>query len=146
MNDVKLFGSLPRDVMFSIVGQDKCKAQFTVMTVKKFKDKEFTSYVPCIAWGDTAKLLEKFGKKDVKILVEGSINTRTYDDKDGKKVYTTEVNADRVEFVLGGANTHTNTQTPYQSPVKAQKPKVDTSSVFDDDLPLIDIDKNDLPF
>lgn len=145
MNDVKLFGSLPRDVMFSKVGVDKCKAQFTVKTVRKFKDKEFTSYVPCVAWGDNATLLEQYGKKDTQVLVEGSINTTTYDDKDGKKVYKTEVNADSVEIVFGGVTTPTSTKTTHPSPVKAQqKPKVDTSDVFDDkDL---DISSDDLPF
>lgn len=142
MNDVKLYGTLARDAMFAIVGEGKAKCMFTVMTVKKMKEKDFTSYVPCVAWGDSAKLLEQYGKKGVQVLIEGSIGQRSYDDKNGNKVYTTEVNADRVNIIIGTGSVSPTHETPRQEPVKApQKPKVDTSAILNDEFLLPDPDQ-----
>ena len=76
-------------------------------------DKDTTDWITVVAWRTTATFVSKHFKKGDMICVEGSIQTRDYEDKDGKKVYITEVVAERVHF---GANkreetSETNTDT-----------------------------------
>lgn len=57
----------------------------------KDKDKPFTDWYNVVAWGDQVDLVVANIKKGTKVLVTGRFNTRNYDDKDGKKVYVTEL-------------------------------------------------------
>lgn len=60
--------------------------------------KEGADFIRCQAWEKNAEFAEKYVKKGKRILVEGRIRTGSYDDKDGKKVYTTDVVVNRIEF------------------------------------------------
>lgn len=75
---------------------DKAVANFT-LAVDRSKDG--ADYINCVAWNKTAELLEKYVKKGDKIGLIGRIQTRTYDDNNGRKVYVTEVVADEIEFL-----------------------------------------------
>lgn len=76
-------------------------ARFTIAVARpKQKDKEATSDFPsCVAFGKTAELIEKYIGKGRLVGVTGRIQTGNYTDKDGKKVYTTDVVVDKVEFL-----------------------------------------------
>ena len=100
MNNVSLVGRLTRDPDVRYVGETAV-AKFTVAVSRpKQKDKEATSDFPsCVAFGKTAELIEKYMSKGRLVGVMGRIQTGNYTDKDGKKVYTTEVVAEKVEFL-----------------------------------------------
>lgn len=100
MNNVSLVGRLTRDPDVRYVGETAV-ARFTLAVSRpKQKDKEATSDFPnIVAFGKTAELIEKYTSKGRLLGISGRIQTGNYTDKDGKKVYTTDVVADRVEFL-----------------------------------------------
>ena len=57
-----------------------------------------TDFINCVAFGRTAEFLERFGRKGTKFVLEGRIQTGSYTNKDGQRVYTTDVVAENVEF------------------------------------------------
>lgn len=73
-----------------------CWASFTVAVDNPGKDKG-ASFIPCKAFGDTAQIIEKYGEKGKMVYVQGHIQTGSYVNKDGKKVYTEDVIVDRIE-------------------------------------------------
>ena len=100
MNNVSLIGRLTRDPDVRYSGEISV-ARFTLAVARpKTKDKEATSdFISCVAFGKTAELVEKYVGKGRMIGVTGHIQTGNYTDKDGKKVYTTDVITDKVEFL-----------------------------------------------
>lgn len=73
-------------------------ARFTV-AVDRYKDG--TDFINCVAFGKTAEFAEKYCKKGKKYLIDGRIQTGSYTNKEGKKVYTTDVVAEHIEFADG---------------------------------------------
>ena len=100
MNKVTIIGRLTKDadVRYASASQ-MAIARFTVAVDDGYGEKKRTNFIPVVAFGKTAESIEKFTGKGCRIAVEGKIQTGSYDDKDGKKVYTTDVIADRVEFI-----------------------------------------------
>lgn len=102
MNSVNLIGRLVKDVECRYSQSQMAVANFTIaIDRKKGKDKE-TDFPRCIAFGKTAENLEKFTSKGRLIAVQGRIQTGSYKNKNGETVYTTDVIADRVEFLEWG--------------------------------------------
>lgn len=99
MNSVALVGRITRDpdVRYK---EDLAIARFSLAVARpKQKDKEAASDFPnCIAFGKTAEMVEKYLGKGRLIGITGRLQTGSYE-KDGKKVYTTEVIADHIEFL-----------------------------------------------
>ena len=95
MNKVILMGRLTRDpeVRYNV---DKAVARFSLAIDRKFSDG--TDFPTCVAFGKTAEFIEKWFKQGLKICLEGRLQTGSYTNKDGVKVYTTDVIADVVEF------------------------------------------------
>ena len=92
-NRVVLSGNLVRDVEVKIVGEDqKAVTNFTI-AVQRTRSKEGTDFLNCVAWGQSAIYLGKYGLKGSHIQLEGQLHTGSYE-KDGKKVYITEVYVD----------------------------------------------------
>lgn len=102
MNKIVLIGRLTRDPELKFVGADKDKAmcQFGVAVTRQFK-KDEADFINCKAFGKTGETIANYLTKGSQIALEGSIRTGSYDDKDGKKIYTTEVMIERFEFVGG---------------------------------------------
>ncbi len=100
MNSVALVGRLTKDPVVRYK-DEMAIARFTLAVDRpKQNGKEATSDFPSIiCFGKTAELAEKYLTKGRQIGVTGRIQTGNYTDKDGKKVYTTEVTADRIEFL-----------------------------------------------
>ena len=104
MNNVTLIGRLTRDPEVRYTsGTQMAVARFTIAVDRQFKrDGEPTAdFIPIVAFGKTAELCERYISKGRQVAVEGRIQTGSYTNKDGNKVYTTDVVANRVEF-LGG--------------------------------------------
>jgi single-strand DNA-binding protein len=100
MNKAILIGRLTSDPAMKTTPQQIAVATFTIAIDRKFKTngEKQADFINIVAWRGTAEFVGKYFRKGSKIVVVGSIQTRTYDDKDGKKVYVTEVVADEIEF------------------------------------------------
>lgn len=141
MNKTILIGRMVRDVEIRW-GQGEnqtCIARFTLAVNRKYaKQGEKTAdFINCVSFGKTAEFMERFGHKGVKFVVEGSIQTGSYTNKDGNEVYTTDVAVQSVEFAESKANTHNNNTSP--APAQA-------SAIPDDFIKVDDIDEDELPF
>ena len=112
MNSVQLIGRLSRDpqVSYSSATQNAV-ARFTV-AIDRVPDKngnKQSDFISCVAFGKTAEFIEKYFTKGKPIALTGRIQTGSYD-KNGQKVYTTDVVADRVEFVPGDSSANRSGQ------------------------------------
>ena len=103
MNKVILMGRLTRDaeVRYSQGESATAIARFSLAVDRRFRregDEQNTDFINCVAFGKTAEFLERFGRKGTKFVLEGRIQTGSYTNKDGQRVYTTDVVAENVEF------------------------------------------------
>ena len=101
MNSVLITGRLVKNVECKYTQSQMAVAQFTVAVNRPKKNGEDNGadFPRCIAFGKTAENLEKFTSKGRLIAVQGRIQTGSYKNKAGETVYTTDVVADRVEFL-----------------------------------------------
>lgn len=102
MNLVALTGRLVKDVEVKISANGTAVFGNTLAVQREYKNAEGeyeSDFVNIVAFSNTAKFLADYSKKGDKISVAGRIQTRNYDGQDGKKVYVTEVVADRVEIL-----------------------------------------------
>ena len=98
INRVVLQGRLVRDPEISYTNAGVAVAKFTVAWSEKYKDKETKLFLSCVAWRNTAEFLAQYFKKGQELVVEGKLSSRDYENKEGKKVYVTELNVDNVSF------------------------------------------------
>ena len=105
MNRVILKGRVAKDpdVKPTQSGQTFTRLTIAVDRYTKAGEERKADFISCTAWGNTAQFLAKYFQKGKEILCEGRIQTGSYTDKDGRKVYTTDIVLDRVEF-CGSAN------------------------------------------
>jgi single-strand DNA-binding protein len=107
MNSVQLLGNLARDAELRFTQNGKAVAIFTVAATNTYVDsttnetKEQTAFINCVAWGKTGEAVGNCKKGD-RLLVNGRIQTRSYEDSNGQKKYVTEVVADFVGRKLDG--------------------------------------------
>lgn len=101
MNKVFLIGRLTVDPDMRYTTSGKAVTQFSIAVNEGYGEKQRTTFVRIIAWGKLAEICGNNLLKGQQILVEGHLNNRSYDDKDGKKVYITEVIMTHIKF-LGG--------------------------------------------
>lgn len=107
MNSVQLLGNLARDAELRFTQSGKAVATFTVAATNTYVDsttnetKEQTAFINCVAWGKTGEAVGTC-KKGARLLVNGRIQTRSYEDSNGQKKYVTEVVADFVGRKLDG--------------------------------------------
>ena len=92
------------EVKTTVSGQTFARLTIAVDRYAKAGEERKADFIPCTAWGNTAQFLAKYFQKGKEILAEGRIQTGSYTNQDGKKVYTTDVVLDRVEF-CGSAGT-----------------------------------------
>lgn len=101
MNKAILIGRLTRDpeVRYS-QGSNTAVARYTIAVDRKFKkDGEPTAdYIPCVVFGRQAEFAEKYFGKGMKVVISGRITTGSYTNRDGQKVYTTEITVEEQEF------------------------------------------------
>ena len=103
MNKVILMGRLTRDaeIRYSQGESSTAIARFSLAVDRRFRrdnDEQSADFINCVAFGRTAEFLERFGRKGTKFVLEGRIQTGSYTNKDGQRVYTTDVVAENVEF------------------------------------------------
>lgn len=103
MNKVILMGRLTRDaeIRYAQGGKSPAIARFSLAVDRRYSknaEKQSTDFINCVAFGKIAEFFERFGRKGTKFVVEGRIQTGSYTNKDGQKVYTTDVVVENVEF------------------------------------------------
>lgn len=102
MNKVIIMGRLTRDPEVRYSGQDgqMAIARYTVAVDRRFKrDGEPTAdFIPCVAFGKSAEFAERYFHQGIKVVIEGRIQTGSYTNKEGQKVYTTDVVVENSEF------------------------------------------------
>lgn len=103
MNKVILIGRLTADPDIRRTQSGKCVASYRLAVDRPFKSdgQPEADFISCVAWGKSGEFCQRYLHKGMKIALEGRIQTRTYDDKDGKKVYVTEVIVEHHEFCEG---------------------------------------------
>ncbi len=121
MNKVILMGRLTRDpeVRYSTSGDNQLAiARYTLAVDRRYKrDGEQTAdFIRCVAFGKSGEFAEKYFHQGTKIVAEGRIQTGSYQDKDGKTVYTTEVVVENQEFAESKATADSNNSQPQQAP------------------------------
>lgn len=108
MNKVILMGRLTRDpeVRYSQGEKSTAVARYTLAVDRKFKrdGEQNADFINCIAFGKAGEFVEKYLHKGTKIAVTGRIQTGSYTNKDGQKVYTTDVVVEEQEFAESKGN------------------------------------------
>ena len=106
MNRVILMGRLTRDpdIRYSQSGDNMAIARFTLAVDRRGRrqengsDQQTADFISCVCFGKTAEFADKYLRQGTKIAVTGRIQTGSYTNRDGQKVYTTEVVLDEIEF------------------------------------------------
>lgn len=107
INRVVLVGRLTRDPELRTAGERKV-CNFTLAVKRPFSQGSQTDFIPCVVWSLKAEALYNYTSKGDLIGVEGSIQTRSYDNKDGQKVHVTEVNVEQLTFLSTKTSPTTN--------------------------------------
>jgi len=107
VNKVILVGNLGRDAELRYTPGGAAVATLNLATTEVWNDKggqrqEKTEWHRIVLWGKQAESLQEYLVKGKQIYVEGRLQTRQWDDKDGNKRYTTEIKADRITLLGGG--------------------------------------------
>lgn len=100
INRVQLIGHVGKDPEVRTTTNSKV-ASFSLATTERYKDKENTQWHNCIVWAKLADVVEQYVKKGQLLYVEGRIEYRSYDDKDGNKKYITDIVVSTLQM-LGG--------------------------------------------
>lgn len=123
MNKVILMGRITRDpdVRYSQGDNSMAIARYTLAVDRRFKrDGEASAdFISCVAFGKSAEFAERYLHQGTKLVVEGRIQTGSYTNKDGQKVYTTDVVVENQEFAESKANAEGNFGGARPEPVNA---------------------------
>lgn len=139
MNKVCLIGRITKDPEIRYTANNVAVATFSLAINRTYKNAngEYDAdFINCIAFRNTADLLGKYVYKGDQLGIEGHIQTRNYDDKDGKKVYVTEVVVDSLDFLQ-------NKREEKNEPKQVEQPVTDPYKDFGE---AIEISDDDLPF
>lgn len=120
-NIAVLIGRPTKDIELRTTQSGISVASFTLAVDRdSSKQKDEADFVPCVAWNRTAEILSQYAGKGRLICVEGRIQTRNYDNKEGQRVYVTEVVAENVKLLPSGQkaqNGSQNVSSPQQGVV-----------------------------
>ena len=159
INRVVLVGRLTRDVEVRKTASGLSVATFTVACDRRMargqdgNNQQSADFISCVAWRQAADFLGSYARKGALVGVEGRIQTRSYD-RDGQKVYVTEIVCDTVNLLESKSQSQSRAQNSsyqdnsYQQPYSQPKPSTNDDFVSDDfgaGLGM-DISSADLPF
>lgn len=159
INRVVLVGRLTRDVEVRKTASGLSVATFTVACDRRIargqdgNNQQSADFISCVAWRQAADFLGSYARKGALVGVEGRIQTRNYD-RDGQKVYVTEIVCDTVNLLESKSQSQSRAQNSgyqdnsYQQPYSQPKPSTNDDFVSDDFGAGIgmDISSDDLPF
>lgn len=157
MNKVFLIGRLTRDPELRYTGSNTAVASFSLAVNRNFTNQageREVDFINIVVWRKQAENVKNYLTQGSQVAIDGRIQTRSYDDNEGKKRYVTEVVADNVEFLgtknsNGNAATNTSTAepTPYDFGNQTESKGTDVdSNPFADFGSNIEISDDELPF
>lgn len=137
INNVVLVGRIVRDPELRYTPQNTAVATFTLAVNRRFKNAQGereTDFINCVIWRQPAENLANWAKKGTLVGITGSIQVRNYENKEGQRVYVTEVLADNFQMLESSSNKTEKGKT------KSQQDKDPFAGspmeVSDDDLPF----------
>lgn len=148
VNKVILVGNLGADPETRTIESGAKVANFSIATTERYKDKngnavDKTEWHNIVMWRGLADIAEKYLKKGSQVFIEGKLRTRSWDDQNGNKRYTTEVLADNMTMLGGpsGGSSSAGGQSQSSAPAAPQKnqvnePQASSLDDIDDDLPF----------
>ena len=151
VNKVILVGNLGKDPETRYLESGVAVTNFSIATTESYKDKsgnrvDQTEWHNIVLWRGLAEVAEKFLKKGSQVYVEGKLRTRSWDDKDGNKRYTTEIVGDNMTM-LGGKRDGENPVAQSAQPAVATTPAPVTTPAPATEPPAAVLDESDdLPF
>lgn len=149
INSVVLVGRLTKDIELRKTQSGLSVASFTVACDRRLSqeqrnnNEQSADFINCVAWRGSADFLGKYAHKGDTVGVEGKIQTRNYD-RDGQRVYVTEVLANSVNLLHSKQTVQSQPQASYE-PQATQEQKPQQMSDFDY-LPNVEVSSDDLPF
>ena len=141
INKVILIGNLGQDPEFRSTGSGQPIASFSLATSESWKDKtsgeriERTEWHRIAVWGRLAEVCRDYLHKGSKVYVEGRLQTRKWQDKDGNDQYTTEIRADEMKMLGGKPEGQQQAAAPRQQ--APQRQHAAPAGEFDDDIPFM---------
>lgn len=148
MNKAILIGRLTRDpeVRYTQGENAMAIARFTLAVDRRFKksgDTQEADFIGCVAFGKQAEFVEKYFRQGMKMVLSGRIQTGSYTNKDGVKVYTTDVVADDIEFAESkNSNSEAGSQGGFHKEFKPEP----SSAIGDGFMNIPDGIDEELPF
>lgn len=156
MNKVFLIGRLTRDPELRYTSSNIAVATFSIAVDRNFSNaagEREADFINIVVWRKQAENVKNYMHKGSQVAIDGRIQTRSYDDTDGKKRYVTEVVADNVQFLdsKGSRDVSAPTSAPEPTPYDfASQPEPKTTDVKNDPFAdfgnNIEISDDDLPF
>ncbi|MCY4027833.1 MAG: single-stranded DNA-binding protein [Acidobacteria bacterium] len=146
VNKAILVGNLGRDAELRYTPGGAALANLSVATTEVWNDRsgqrqEKTEWHRVVVWGKQAETLQEFLLKGRQVYVEGRLQTRKWDDRDGNTRYTTEVRADRV-VLLGRRDGDVGSR----SPERPERPDAQSAPAVDGPAPAPELTEDDIPF
>lgn len=138
MNSVQLVGRLTRDPEIRYSDGGSSVARFSLAVDRRYKGENgpTADFPSCVAFGKTAEFIEKYFGKGMRIGLQGRIQTGSYTNNDGVKVYTTDVIVENCEFVESkGAQASNNASSDYPEP--GEDGFVNIPDDIDEELPFM---------
>lgn len=133
LNSAIIMGRLTADVELRTTQSGISVASFTVAVDRNFKNGEErqTDFINCVAWRSTADFVSTYFKKGQMIAVQGSIQTRNYEDKNGNKRNAVEIVADNVSFC--GSKNDTSVAPKQATNIDIEPDDADGFTIVDDE-------------
>lgn len=150
VNKVILIGHLGRDAETRSTRNGTPVTQFSVATSRSWKNAttdewmEETNWTNVVVWGQ--ENLAGFLKKGKQVYVEGRLQTRSYDDRDGRKAYATEVIASQVLLLGGKAEGQSDAPEPPQTARNGRTASPKQAPASEDEFANLGITDDDVPF
>jgi len=140
VNKVILIGNLGRDPELRYAASGDAIASFSIATTDNWKDKdgqkqERTEWHRISVFGKLAEICGEYLKKGAPVYVEGKLQTRKWQDKEGNERQTTEVVADRMQM-LGGRSAASENEQPSVTEAKPNEQKAGAFDDFESDIPF----------
>ncbi|WP_033571017.1 single-stranded DNA-binding protein [Lacticaseibacillus rhamnosus] len=144
LNSVALTGRLTKDVDIRYTQSGTAVGSFTIAVDRQFRSangNRETDFISCAIWRKSAENLAKFTHKGSLIGVEGHVQTRTYDNAQGNKVYVTEVVVENFALLEPRQASQDSQQRSANNPAAASE-----DNGFDNNSQPVDVSDDDLPF
>lgn len=141
MNKVILMGRLTKDpeTRYTQGENPMSISRYNLAVDRRFKrdGDQNADFIPCVAFGKSGEFAEKYLRKGTKVAVVGRIQTGSYTNKDGQKVYTTEVVVEEQEFAESKASQQTTQKKPAQNREESMDGFMNIPDGIDEALPFV---------